>query len=202
MNPAACFNICECVTMCDRSREFRAAIEDLLPKLQRYSLALTGDRAAASDLAQAACLRALECESQFRPGTRLDSWLVCIAKTIWLNQLRATKVRQGAVSSRPEIIALADAASDAETALFLMQVLSAVADLPEAQRSAVFLVCVEGYSCKDAAARLGVSAGAVRSRVASARARLVSALGRKSDCAAAGKEKGCRTSPRHKALPA
>src|SRR5262249_19220176 len=43
----------------------RDGLARLLPRLWRFCLVLTGNRSAADDLAQAACLRALEREDQF-----------------------------------------------------------------------------------------------------------------------------------------
>ncbi len=164
--------------MIDRSQEFREAVKDLFPRLWRYCFVLAGDRSTADDLAQAVCLRALEREHQYQTGTRLDRWIFRIAQTMWLNQLRAGRVREGRGTVSPDEIALADTAADPETILYLSQVLSAVIELPEAQRSVIFLVCVEGYSYKDAADHLGVPPGTVMSRLASARAKLTASLGR------------------------
>jgi RNA polymerase sigma-70 factor (ECF subfamily) len=164
--------------MIDRSQEFREAIKELFPRIWRYCFVLTGNRSAADDLAQAACLRALEYEHQFKIGTRLDRWIFRIAQTTWLNQLRAAKIRHGSGTLPPEEIGLADTAADSETILYLSQVLSTVIELPEAQRNVMFLVCVEGYSYKDAAEHLGVPPGTIMSRLASARAKLTASLGR------------------------
>jgi RNA polymerase sigma-70 factor (ECF subfamily) len=164
--------------MIERSQEFREAIKDLFPRLWRYCYILAGDRSTADDLAQAACLRALEYEHQFKIGTRLDRWIFRIAQTTWLNQLRAAKIRQGSGTLTPEEIALAGTAADSETILYLSQVLSTAMELPEPQRNVIFLVCVEGYSYKDAADHLGVPLGTVMSRLSSARAKLTASLGR------------------------
>jgi RNA polymerase sigma-70 factor, ECF subfamily len=74
----------------------RDGLDRLLPRLWRFCLVLSGNRSVADDLVQATCLRALEREDQFQPGTRLDRWLFRIAQTVWLNQLRAEK--SGAVA--------------------------------------------------------------------------------------------------------
>jgi RNA polymerase sigma-70 factor (ECF subfamily) len=164
--------------MIEKSQEFREAIKDLFPRLWRYCFILAKNRSKADDLAQAACLRALEHEHQFQIGTRLDRWIFRIAQTIWLNQLRALKIREGGGILPPEEIALAGTAADSETILYLSQVLSTAMELPEPQRSVIFLVCVEGYSYKDAADHLGVPLGTVMSRLSSARAKLTASLGR------------------------
>jgi RNA polymerase sigma-70 factor (ECF subfamily) len=125
----------------------RDGLDRLLPRLWRFCLVLSGNRSVADDLVQATCLRALEREDQFQPGTRLDRWLFRIAQTVWLNQLRAEKVRRGGGLVPVEQAGLIDAASDAEANLFANEVFSEVMALPEAQRAAVLLVYVEGYIC-------------------------------------------------------
>jgi RNA polymerase sigma-70 factor (ECF subfamily) len=107
-----------------------------------------------------------------REDTRLDRWVFRIAQTIWLNDLRAAKIRRGKGMMQPEEADLIDPAASAELTLYLAQVLSGVMELPEAQRMVIFLVCVEGYSYKEAAEHMGVPIGTVMSRLAAARARL------------------------------
>jgi RNA polymerase sigma-70 factor, ECF subfamily len=150
----------------------RDGLDRLLPRLWRFCFVLSRDRSVADDLAQAACLRALERERQFQAGTRLDRWVFRIAQTVWLNQLRAEKVRRGTGVVPLEDAGLVDAGGDAETTFYRNQVFSDVMALPEAQRTAVLLVYVEGYSYKEAAEHLEIPIGTVMSRLASARGRL------------------------------
>ena len=72
-----------------------AELPTLLPRLWRYGLVLARDPAVAEDLVQATCVRALERSSQFAIGTRLDRWLFTILRSIWINQLRAQRIRTG-----------------------------------------------------------------------------------------------------------
>jgi RNA polymerase sigma-70 factor (ECF subfamily) len=58
---------------------------------------------------------------------------------------------------------------DSETNIFARHVLNQVNTLPEAQRQAVFLVYVEGYSYKEAAELMDIPIGTVMSRLATAR---------------------------------
>ena len=50
---------------------------------------------AADDLVQATCLRAIERADQFTPGTQLDRWLFTILRSIWLNEIRSRRIREG-----------------------------------------------------------------------------------------------------------
>ena|SRR5579863_6175068 len=156
------------------SNEVSEGLPALLSRLWRYSLALTGARDQAEDLVQATALRALERAGQFERGTRLDRWLFSILRSIWFNELRARKVRQGQGFVDASEALVLDGADRIETNISASQVLSAVGRLPEAQRETLFLVYVEGYSYKEAAAALGVPIGTVMSRLAAARTALAS----------------------------
>jgi len=152
--------------------EVRDGIPALMARLWRYALVLAGSRDHAEDLVQATCLRALERESQFTPGTRLDHWLFSIQRSIWLNQMRASRVRAGqGLVDAVEALSL-DGAHEIETNIAARQVLAAVGRLPEAQRETVLLVYVEGYTYREAADALGIPIGTVMSRLAAARGAL------------------------------
>jgi RNA polymerase sigma-70 factor (ECF subfamily) len=56
------------------------------------------------------------------------------------------------------------------------EITRALAELPEAQREAVFLVDVEGYSVEEAAAILDCPTGTVKSRCSRGRAKLAESL--------------------------
>jgi RNA polymerase sigma-70 factor (ECF subfamily) len=152
-----------------------AVIEGLpavLPRLWRYGLVLSGSRDTAEDLAQMTCVRAIERASQFTPGTRLDRWLISILHSIWLNEVRARKVRQGQGLVDADSALVFDGLREIETNILAAQVLRQVQDLPEVQRETVYLVYVEGLTYREAASALSVPIGTVMSRLATARTRL------------------------------
>ncbi len=151
----------------------RAGIEPLFPRLWRYCLVLAGDKERADDLAQAACLRALEKADQFEAGSHLDRWLFRLTHNLWINELRKQAVRVGGGLAPIEEAELADTKLDPEMSLLSRQVLLGVMQLPEAQRATVLLVYVEGYTYRDAAMVLNIPVGTVMSRLAVARGKLV-----------------------------
>jgi RNA polymerase sigma-70 factor, ECF subfamily len=150
----------------------RDGLHQLLPRLWRFCHVLTGDRSSADDLAQSACLRALERADQFQSGTRLDHWVFRIAQSVWFNYRRSEKVRRGFGTVPAEEAGLATLGDDPEANIYLAQVLSSVMGLPEAQRVTVLLVYVEGFSYQEAAEMLDIPIGTVMSRLAAARGRL------------------------------
>jgi RNA polymerase sigma-70 factor (ECF subfamily) len=143
-----------------------------LPRLWRYGLVLSGNRDTAEDLVQATCVRAIERSHQFTQGTRLDRWLFSILHSIWLNEIRARKVRLGQGLVDADAALVFDGLKHTETNIWAGQVLREVQALPEAQRETVFLVYAEGMTYREAADLLGVPIGTVMSRLAAARAKL------------------------------
>ena len=166
--------------MSGRTTEFDAALAALVPRLWRFALTLTHDRAAADDLVQATCERALTRAGQFEAGTRLDRWTFRILHSVWHNELRSRQVRkEEALATQPsgELDTSAwpghGVSADEQTnKLQLLAVLHAIEALPVAQRETLVLVYVEGYAYREAAEILEIPIGTVMSRLASARLKL------------------------------
>ncbi len=152
--------------------DVRSRLGQHLAALWRFALVLSRNRDTAEDLVQASCVRALERAGQFEPGSRLDRWLFSILHSIWINELRARKVRQGAGVVDAELALTFDGGHAIETNILATQMLAAIGALPEAQRAAVLLVYAEGYSYREAADILDVPIGTIMSRLAAARAKL------------------------------
>ncbi|MBA5805583.1 RNA polymerase sigma factor [Rhizobium changzhiense] len=152
--------------------DIRSGLTENLARLWRYGLVLSHQRDVADDLVQATCLRALERADQFIPGTRLDRWLFSILHSIWLNEIRSRRVRQGQGFVDAGETLTFDGAHDTETHVMANQVLKQVNALPEAQRTVVFLAYVEGLSYREVAGILDIPIGTVMSRLAAARAKL------------------------------
>jgi RNA polymerase sigma factor (sigma-70 family) len=151
---------------------------ELLPRLRRFARALAREPADADDLVQLTVERALVNRRQWRPGTRLDSWMFRIMKNAWIDESRA-RGRRGAVMA-PEAAGEHvgdDGAGRMQARLEAAEVERAMALLPQEQRLAVALVLVEGLSYKDAAEVLEIPQGTLTSRLVRGRAALVAQLG-------------------------
>lgn len=156
--------------------EVRSGLREHLPRLWRYGLVLARRRDVAEDLVQATCMRALERAHQYQSGTRLDRWLLAILHSIWLNEVRAQRIRSGQGFVDAEAVLTVDGAAQMDERLLAGDVLRRVGDLPEAQRAAIFLAYVEGMAYREVAEILDIPIGTVMSRLASARARLAEAF--------------------------
>ena len=149
-------------------------VKEMVP-LRRYALSLAQNRDDAEDLVQDCIARALERSHLFTPGTNLRAWLM----TILHNQFISGKRRGHRVTTQlpaewPEQM-MATPPSQL-MGLELRAVGEAFARLPREQRRVILLVCVHGLKYEEAAERLGVAVGTVRSRLSRARAALGVAL--------------------------
>jgi RNA polymerase sigma-70 factor (ECF subfamily) len=152
-------------------------IVEVLPRLRRLARVLARDVADADDLVQTTVERALVHQDQWRPGTRLDSWMFRIMKNAWIDESRA-RTRRGRVfapEEHGEVIGL-DGAAAVHARLTARDVARALARLPDEQRLAIALVLVEGLSYKEAADVLEVPAGTLTSRLVRGRMALLADL--------------------------
>ena len=152
-------------------------IVGLLPRLRRFARALTAAPADADDLVQQTLERALTRRGQWRPGTRLDSWMFRIMKNAWIDETRARRRQGGLFAPAEEGERVGDDGAGAmETRLAAAEVARAMARLPDEQRLAVALVLVEGLSYQEAAEVLEIPAGTLTSRLVRGRMALIADL--------------------------
>lgn len=157
------------------SDEVRAQLGELLPRLRRFARVITRNVQDADDLVQAAVEKALTRAAQWRPGSRLDSWMFGIMKNAWIDEIRARRRRERVHAPEEAGATVGDASAKAREIALSVQ--AAMARLPEEQRLAVALVLVEGLSYKEAAEVLGVPIGTLTSRLARGREALQAMLG-------------------------
>jgi len=141
-----------------------------LPRLRRYARAMLGDRAAADDLVQDTLERAWSRIAQWRPGSDLRAWLFGIMHNLRIDQLRrnglpTTSLDEDEVAEVPVRPTQSDL-------LEVMDLESALRQLPDDQREVLLLVALEEMSYADIAALLGIPVGTVMSRLSRGRERL------------------------------
>ncbi|MEM0945074.1 MAG: sigma-70 family RNA polymerase sigma factor [Pseudomonadota bacterium] len=156
------------------TEQIRAEIVSMLPRLRRFACALAGNPSEGDDIVQAACEKALARISQYRPDTRLDSWMYRIVQNTFLDGRRRHEHRYTS-SDEDALAAVTDhgvSAASAYDRLLLAKVRREMAELPEDQRAVLALVAIEGLGYREAAEVLEIPVGTVMSRLARARAKL------------------------------
>lgn len=145
-------------------------LEPLIPALRRYAYALVRDHDLADDLVQDTLERALSRWSLRRADGDLRAWLFTIQRNLHVSALRQGQ-RRGVRVDLDEATAPSTAAQQ-ESGLEMQDVLEALDQLPEEQKSLLLLIGVEDLSYDDAARVMGVPMGTVMSRLSRGRQRL------------------------------
>lgn len=160
------------------SLPFDSELAAVWPRLRRFAHALAHDPADADDLAQMTAEKAFRSFDQFHAGTRFDSWIFRICRTVWIDTVRS-RSRRAVHEAPPEAgegqgydpRPATDAAIELGTAMAAMQ------RLPEEQREVVALILIDGFGYREAAEILGQPIGTVSSRLARGRQALLAMLG-------------------------
>jgi RNA polymerase sigma-70 factor (ECF subfamily) len=156
-----------------------AAIVDDLDGLYRFALLLTRDDQAAQDVVQETAVRALGAADSFRGEATVRTWLHRIAHNVVIDTAR----RSGRVMPTEDVEALwqddgytVDTSEVVERAATRAELEDALLRLPEAQRTAVVLHDVEGWTVAQIATATGASLPAAKQRLRRGRMALVTAL--------------------------
>lgn len=150
-------------------------IEEFIPQLRRYALALCHNAVAADDLVQESVTRALTKSHLFRNGTNLRAWLFTIMHNVNISNARRNKHIGAPID--PDIAAATLATQPGqEEPLKLKALEKAMQIIPDTQRVAVIMAGVEGMSYEEISAQLDVPVGTIKSRVSRGRDALRKAL--------------------------
>jgi len=146
-------------------------VEPQLPALRRYARALTRDRDAADDLVQDCLERAISRWHQWRERGNPRAWLFSILHNLAMNRLGKKGASQQLAIEDAEESALARP-PEQPARVQHGDLLRALDQLNEAQRSVLLLVGVEDLTYAEAARVLDVPIGTVMSRLSRAREKL------------------------------
>lgn len=138
-------------------------MEHQVDALWRFALSLTRDPVDAEDLLQETLLKGLQAFASFEQGTNFRAWMFSIEMNAFRNRYRKRQREQPVPLD--EVPELAVPGGDVFDLILKEEVLAAVAALPEAFRTAVALVDLEGFSYREAAQVLACPAGTLMSRL-------------------------------------
>jgi RNA polymerase sigma-70 factor (ECF subfamily) len=162
---------------------FAAVAREHLDRLYGFCLRLTSDRADAEDLVQESLMHAMRAYASLRDPARAKGWLFAIATNAWRdrNRVRGRELRTTSLDdlhpddedfSLFQTVAMEDPFpySDELHLDFLRlfrddDVRAVFESITPAFRLPIVLTVVHGFSCKEAAAMLGIPLGTLLSRL-------------------------------------
>ena len=147
---------------------FQDLLEPQIPRLRRYSRALTRDTQRADDLVQDTLVRALMKQDRWEPGTNLRAWLFTLMHNQYVNNVRRANREAGTIDI-DDVSSSLVATTDPTASRQLYELERALGQLAAEQREVILLVGLEGFSYEDAAKILAVPVGTVRSRLSRGR---------------------------------
>lgn len=156
--------------------EFATLVERHQARLYRLCRRMLHDEAAAEDAVQEVFLKLYRKASSLRPKGQLSTWLYRVAVNHCLNSLRRRRLVRFLPLADPEseerpAVALEPVDQGADPAARLAareewrKVEKAIERLPAGQRAVLMLARFEGMSYREIAETLGVTVGAVESRL-------------------------------------
>lgn len=153
----------------------REKVVELIPALRAFARILCAQADEADELVQETLTKAIANLDQFRPGTKLKSWLFTIMRNTFNTNYQ--KSRRERVGVNPEMLESMSTPPTQEWSARASEVHAALMRLPKAQREILLLVVVSGEGYEEAAEICGCAIGTVKSRLYRARQRLLRELG-------------------------
>jgi RNA polymerase sigma-70 factor (ECF subfamily) len=145
-------------------RAYDALLRAILPMLRMLARRRVADPAEAEDAVQDALLTIHQLRASYDPTRPIRPWLAAIVDRRAVDRLRRhgrRAARETPIESFGETLA-APLANQGEERVQAAQLRAAVAELPEAQRTALALAKLEDLPLAEASARSGMSVGALK----------------------------------------
>jgi len=154
-------------------------IERYHPSVRAFLLRITGRHDLADDLAQETFLRVLRYANRYNPQYTMRTWLLTIARRLWINELRRNRGRSVPItdnlaSQQPGPDEQAEHTDDMQATRKLLD--QAIATLTESQQTALLLFHQQGLCLAEAAKIMAMPIGTVKSHLHRGRAALRSVL--------------------------
>lgn len=146
-------------------------------RLWAVALRTTRDPEEASDALQDAMISAFRRAETFRGKSKVSTWLHRIVVNACLDRMRSRRSRPTVPLAEHSEVLTPDPRDPIDEHETRITVHEALSRLPDAQRAAVVLVDLEGWSVEGAAEILGCPSGTVKSRCHRGRAKLAQLLG-------------------------
>jgi len=149
------------------AESYRMLLDDILPVLRAMVHARVYDHGSAEDVVQNVLLSIHRARHTYRPERSFGPWMRAIARNAMIDSFREQgrrRDREVAVEMIEELAVVEPGDPLAHRDKLPPALENAMQRLPEKQREAVQLIQLDGLSVAEAAARVGVTSGALKVR--------------------------------------
>jgi RNA polymerase sigma-70 factor (ECF subfamily) len=162
-----------------READFAALMAATQRRVFQIAVSILGNPADSEEVAQEAYLRAYRKFGRLRDPNKFRAWVSRITYRLALNRQRSRHRRLARDTAWYGVFSrqVVDGVRDVVNQDYLDRLRKEIDSLPEKLRSVVLLCAVEGMDASEVAAVLDIPAGTVRSRLHSARKRLLERMG-------------------------
>ncbi|MDF1550423.1 MAG: RNA polymerase sigma factor [Bacteroidales bacterium] len=156
--------------------EFNHQIISYQSRLKRFAYSLVSDRDEALDLVQETYLKAISYREKLSDYSNLKVWTMTIMKNIFINNYRRKSKGRDIISEKIAIAKDLDAGFESTESYYTQNEINKSVDTLNEELKAPFIMYVDGFKYREIADELNLNIGTVKSRIHTARQRLMESL--------------------------
>ncbi len=146
-------------------------LTETMPRLEKFAMRLTRNKADAEDLLQSTVLRAMEKKHLFQEDSDLFKWTSKMMYNLFVSAYRR-KVKFETQYDPESYLEKQSVEASQDVQMELLKVSESMDLLSDEHREVLVMVCVQGMQYQDVAESLDIPVGTVRSRLSRAREQL------------------------------
>lgn len=156
--------------------EFTHQIIGYQNRLQRFAYSLVSDRDEALDLVQETYLKAISYKEKLSDYSNLRVWVMTIMKNIFINNYRRKSKARDIINEKMAIAKNLDSGFESTESYYTQNEIYKSVNNLNNELKKPFIMYVDGFKYREIADELNINIGTVKSRIHTARQRLMESL--------------------------
>ncbi|MFN8254614.1 MAG: RNA polymerase sigma factor [Bacteroidales bacterium] len=156
--------------------EFKHQILGYQNNLKGFAYSLVSDRDDALDLVQETYLKALSYYHKLSDYSNLKVWIMTIMRNLFINKYRRAVKNRNIIEEKQAILTPRDMGYDTVDSYYSHNEISKAVNLLKPELREPFLMFVDGFKYNEIADELQINIGTVKSRIFTARQKLMQEL--------------------------
>jgi RNA polymerase sigma-70 factor, ECF subfamily len=156
--------------------EFTHQIISYQNRLQRFAYSLVSDRDEALDLVQETYLKAISYHKKLSDYSNLRVWVMTIMKNIFINNYRRKNKARDIINEKRAIAKSINSGFESTESYYMQNEINKSVDSLNEELREPFVMYVDGFKYREISDELNLNIGTVKSRIHTARQRLMESL--------------------------